>query len=132
MKLKGFATLLFNNDGLHLKIEDDNSGISFLEIYFDEKQTCQLLSRLANVSCDMEIWDIDKVGKQLEISKISFEIPKNLSYETKREVAYEKAKEFCLKNCESGWIPDNYFRSQSSFFSEDDKEYARCTIRRWI
>jgi hypothetical protein len=132
MKLKGLATLLFNSDGLHLTIEDDNSGIDFVEIRFNEKQTCQLLSRLSSVSCDMEIKNIEKVGKKMEISQIEFEVPEKLSYENEKEVAYEKAKEYCLRNCESGWIPDDYFGSQGSFFSKEGRYYARCTIRRWI
>ena len=132
MKVQGSATLLFNSEGLHLKIEDNNSSINFLEIFFDEKQTCQLLSRLSNVKCDMIIQELDKIGKTMEIDKIEFIIPNNIPYQERNKIAYKKAKEYCLSHCDTGWIPDNYFNSKNSFFTKDGQDYARCTIRRWI
>jgi hypothetical protein len=132
MKVKGRATLLFNSEGLHLEIQDESSSIRFLEIYFDEKQTCQLLSRLSSVECDMEIVRVELIGKKMEIDRLEFEIPDNLPYDNRDEILYVEAKRQLLKRAESGWIPDKYFNSQDSFFYKDNKKYARCTIRRWI
>jgi len=130
--IKGEATLLFNAEGLHLEIRDDNASIKFLDIHFDEKQTCQLLSRRSNIHCDMEIYGLDRIGKKMEWDKIEFEIPENINYKDQDKVCYEKAKEYCLQHLTPDWEPDLSFNSQDSFFRRDNKDYARCTVRKWV
>lgn len=128
MKINGKISLLFNSDGLHLEVTDDDAGIRFLEIYLDTEQTCQALSRVARTKCkSVEVSGLGNVGKKLEHQTYIFKMPPH-NYTTRDQVAFDEAQ----RTCPEGWTPDRYFGSQGSFFREDGVEMARCTIRRWV
>lgn len=137
MKIKALATILFttpqsntNGYGLEIELHDDISGTNFAKIFLDSKATCEALSRLARTECTKaEVKDLDKVGKKQEIDHIKFKFSNKPYYgEERRRLAYEEA----LKNCPEGWEVDNNFGSQNSFFSKDNEDWARATIRRWV
>ena len=128
MKINGKITLLFNEDGLNIEVHDDDAVITFLEIQLNQKQTCQALSRLSYTECqEVEVRNLDHVGKIRERQGFIFEMPKS-DWNTRQEIAANKALELCPE----GWIPDIYFGSQDSFFAENNVEYARTSMSRWI
>ena len=63
------------------------------------------------------------------VIEYNFEIPKEMSGYGHNA---EKLQELAQSKLTDGWIADKYFGSQTSFFSKDEKHYARCTIRRWV
>ena len=128
-KLKnGKITILFRQDGLKIEVEDGGSSVRFVDITLTQEQLCRALSREACVPCDITLSGLDKIGKTLQHRKFVFELPPDTNYSNKKEKAQEQIK---LK-CPEGWEPDIYFNSQDSFFTKDDKEYARTTIRQWV
>jgi hypothetical protein len=128
MKLDGKITICINRDETRIYIEDKNSGVRFLDVELTPDQLSSALSRLANTPCKIKVRGLNKIGKKHEHKTFEFELPKNLiGYDKKKEVA-----EYSNKICPQGWCSDQYFDSQNSFFQRDGKEWARCTIRRWV
>ena len=127
MELKGKMTLLCSKDGVELEIEDDLSHAVILRATISTEQFCAMLGRLACVDIDIQIGELHKVGKKMEMDKLDFEMPKEYPYHNK-DAAIKLAKKLCPK----GWEPDLYFNSQSSFTSKDNKVIAHTTIRRWV
>ena len=129
MKINGKITILLDEKGMRIEVRDADSGIKFLIVGLTPKQATQAMGRLANTECEnCEVYNLDKVGKVLELKQHTFELVGDINYQSRDEVAYFFAKQTCPK----GWEPDRYFRSQNSFFSENGRNYARCTIRRWV
>lgn len=129
MKLKdGSITILFDRDrGCEIEVRDNEASIVFAKIKLDTEQVCSALSRLSNTPCEIEVIGLDKVGLKMENKFFVFEMPE-YNYSNRDEIA----KEEIVKVCPEGWIPDKYFGSQDSFFTQDGKKYARCIIRRWV
>jgi len=127
MEIKGKITFLFDDDGADLYLEDDIANIKFIKVRLNKKQVCQMLSRLGSTSCKKtEVFGLDRVGKKHTNKTFEFELPKH-DWIKRKECALETIKRVCPK----GWISDDCFDSQYSFFTKDDKEYARVTIRKW-
>lgn len=130
MKLEnGKITFLIDRDGATIEIEDGNSNTMFAKIILTPEQLCQAMSRQAFTPCSLEVKGLDRVGKKHENKDHVFELPSEIFRNKENALAlFQLAK----KTTPEGWIPDNYFSSQNSFFSKDGKNYARCVIRRWI
>jgi hypothetical protein len=132
MKINGTLTLLLNDDGLRLEINDNNSGIRIITATLNIEQTCRVLSRQAFTSMEYtEFTDnSSNVGKKLEVNKI--DVPLGVSsYDKKSEKTIEIAEKYIKENYE-GWVLWDNFSSQGSYFSRDDIDYARASIRRWV
>ncbi len=128
MEIDGKITMLFGEDGLRIEVQDETSSLTFIRIKLNAEQTCQVMSRLANTPCEkVEVYGLDKINKKMEHKQFEFEIPNDLNYKNRKERCCEIVKGICPK----GWEPDYYFESQTSFFSKNDKDYARCIIRKW-
>ena len=128
-KIDGRITLLFSEDGLTIELHDDLSSTTFARVELDQMQTCQVLSRLSRTHCDMEVYELDRVGKKMEHKNFQFFVTKKKIYGSGRQdLAKIKIKEVCPE----GWTPDLYFGSQGSFFYKDDEVWANATIRRWV
>ena len=129
MKLKdGRITMLVGEDGMKIKIHDNDASITFARIKLTPIQLAQALGRLGYTECEIEVHLLDKVGKKMEHKTIEFELPEtNTLFRNK-----DMAEKVCVEYCPEGWVPDLYFGSQGSFFTKDGKQYARTTIRRWI
>jgi hypothetical protein len=127
MKINGNLSILVSKECTRIEIKDSDAGTRFLSIKLDPETFCALLGRLADVSVELEVRGLEKVGKKMEIDKLEFEIPPH-DYASKDHLAIEEAK----RVSPAGWIPDGYFNSQDSYFSIDGKDMARCTIRRWV
>ena len=125
MKIEGQISIRFDKSGLTIEVYDKNSSITFLEASLNPEDSCAALGRLFMVPCVLDVKGLDKIGKKHENSTHEFEIPDR---RIDKEVLYKLA----VESCPDGWKPDNYFNSQNSFFQKDGKQFARCTIRRWV
>jgi len=130
MKIDSRVTILGDCDGVTITIKDRTSNTDFVEVKLTPEQFCQAaLGRLMITECEGRVRNLDHVGLKHENKSHEFEIPENLSYGEERK---EIVRKLSIETCPEGWQPDNYFESQNSFFKKDGKEYARCTIRRWV
>jgi len=127
MKLKGKISILINREYTTIEIEDDNANARFLTIKLTPEQLSEALSRTMCVDCEIEVRGLEKVGKTHENKTFEFEIPKELASSRNSD----KLQELSQSLLTDGWISEGYFSSQNSFFMKDDKQMARCTIRRW-
>jgi len=130
-KINAQISLLFNREGLHLQVFDNDANVQFLEIYLNQDQTCDALSRLARTKCmKCEVNHLDKVGLVREMEKLEFEIPSDSYLENRNR--HNTACEIAKKVCPKGWTPELYFDSQDSFFFKDNKTFAKTSRYRWV
>ncbi len=128
----GRISLFFNDDGLRIELRDDDASTTFVRVQLTAKQTCQVMSRLANVPCKkLEVFSLDCVGKKMEHKDFEFKIADNKKDQYTMDLK-EKAQKAVKKVCPKGWTPDLYFGSLNSFFNVGDEMWARTTIRRWV
>ena len=127
MKIKGKISILINRDYTTIEIEDDTANARFLTIKLTPEQLSEALSRTMCVDCEVEVRGLEKVGKTHENKTFEFEIPKELASSKHSK----KLQEISQSLLTDGWVSEGYFSSQNSFFIRDDKQMARCTIRRW-
>lgn len=129
MKINAKITLLFNEDGLHIEVEDDKAVIRFLDIHMTPEQTCKVLSRHANVEVEScEVNGLDHVGMKREQKEWIFQMPPGIDFMNRKETATFIA----INQCPEGWTPSTYFGSQASFFHKDGAMFARTHIYRWV
>lgn len=122
-------TFLVSEAGATIEFYDADACVAFAKATITPDQLCQAMSRLMHTSCKIEVRDLDKIGKTMESKEFVFEMPSDAMYKSEqREIAAKLAK----KACPEGWIPDTYFNSQNSFFTNASKHMARCIIRRWV
>jgi len=128
MKLQGSISILINREYTTIEIEDENANTRFVKVTLTAEQLSAALSRQMSVECELEVKGLNRVGKKHENKAFEFEIPKELrSSDNKKEL-----NNLAQSQLTDGWIADTYFGSQNSFFTKDDKQYARVIIRRWI
>lgn len=129
MKLKdGRITFLISQESTTIQLKDNESSITFAEIVLTPEELSSALSRLSFTTCKIELHGLDKVGKKMETGSHIFEIQESIRGTKFEGELYALAKTTCPK----GWEPDCYFGSQNSFFSDNGRQYARVTIRRWV
>jgi hypothetical protein len=130
MKLKEAAiTILVNEDGATIELYDKEASIQFAEIKLTAEQFCQALSRLGHTPCQIEVHNLDNIGKTMEHKSFEFAVPeKKWNAKNHRELIAAYAQ----KICPEGWACWDSFNSQNSFFFEGEQRMARCTIRRWV
>jgi len=109
-----------------IQVKDRESVTRFLDIEMELDKFAELLTGLSEVEIDFKVRDLERVGKVREEETIEFRI--GSGFNDRKKVAIEEAK----KHTPDGWICDNYFGSQTSFFVKDDISYARTTIKRWV
>jgi len=122
----GRITILFDDEGLTIELRDNDSATTFAKARLNPKGAVQAMSRLGHTHCELEVFDLDKLGKKMEIDKLEFQMTTK-DYTKTRQVA----RELAIMVCPKGWEPDLSFNSQNSFFYKDDLYFARTTIRRW-
>jgi len=114
-------------ENIVISIRDRDSGERFCEVNIDYKSFTKLITGQSEIDCELNVKNLERVGKKRENDTINFPFDETYSNE-RNELASEKAKEYTPE----GWTCDNYFGSQTSFFRKDGVDYARATIRRWI
>lgn len=129
MKLKdGRINIFVNAEYTTIEIIDNNAHTTFATIKLTSEQLCTALSRQARVECDIDVYNIDRVGKKMIHKQHEFEIPFSIDYNNKNQMLSELIKD----TLPEGWISDNHFSSQNTFFEKDGKKYARTTIRSYV
>jgi len=116
-----------NRKVIRIELADKDAGIGFAVATLSLEDFMECITGLGRVPCDVTTRGLDKVGMVYEHQPFTFSIP-NSSVSDRVEVATKVAKELTPK----GWTPTCYFASQNSFWSADGKDYARCTIERWV
>lgn len=136
MKINAQITLLFNQDGLSLRVYDDDAAITFIELNLNQEQTCQALSRLSHTHvANAKVMDLDKVGKKMLMDAISFELPGIKSYsKNRKEIAAIAGQQYLDSTGQkaNGWVLSNSFNSQGSFTYKGETVIAHATIRKWV
>jgi hypothetical protein len=128
MEIKNAAiSILINENYTTIELYDEDAATQFAEVTLTPAQLSQALSRICNTKCKIEVNGLDHVGKTMKHKTFQFEIPEKYDYDNKSLIAAK----YALKACPEGWESDMYFNSQNSFYKEDGKQFARCTIRRW-
>lgn len=132
MKLRnGKINILVGHDSTTIKLIDGDAFLTFAEVTLTPEQLSAALSRQAHVPCEIELRALHNIGTRMEHKSFEFEIPEGLSRwgEEDSEELYRLAVEASPE----GWVPDNYFGSQNTFFTtHGGKKYARVTIRRYV
>jgi uncharacterized protein YggL (DUF469 family) len=128
MELKGKITIRFSREQTTIEIKDDEANVTFVKVTLTPEQLSAALSQQMHVDCSVEVHEIEKVGKKHENTTLEFEIPSELA----NSIHSEELQKIAQSMLSDGWIAENYFRSQNSFFKNNNKQYARCTIRRWV
>jgi len=127
-KLKGKITILVGREDTTIEVVDANANTTFLKVILTPEELSMALSRQAYVPCEIEVAGLERVGKKHEHKNFEFEIPKELASSSKEKELQSLAQ----SQLTDGWIAEGYFSSQSSFFKKDYKQFARCTIRRYV
>lgn len=131
MKIDGRVTILVSSEGATIELHDADSGITFVKVKMTSEQFCGAIGRLAYSKClEIHIPDlgISEIGKKLETDSFSFELPESWGI----EADIKKLLEIARAKIPVGWITNDTFQSQNSFFTKDGKRYARCMIKRWV
>jgi hypothetical protein len=131
MKLEGKISILINREYTTIEIEDEQANVRFATIKLTPKQLSACLSRQTSVLCELEVRGLDKIGKKHENQKFEFEIPSQVKYDRYKDGGTNRLWIYAQSLLKDGWLAENYFGSQDSFFERDGKKMARVTIRRW-
>lgn len=126
MKLDGRMTLLVDGQKVLLELKDNTSCRTFLTAEINPVDFCAMLGRLAGVPVEFNVYALNKLGKNMVMDTFEFKMPK-CEWKEQKKIASETVKKLCPK----GWEADEYFNSQNSFFTKDNAQWARTTIRKW-
>lgn len=129
-KLKfGVTTSLLNKGKIKFEICDMSSSIRFLVFEMDSHEFLGMLRSNANVRACGIVKGLDKVGMIQENKQFEFPMPENTDLFNRKELAKIEQHKYIPE----GWVSDNYFESQNSFFNGiNDHPMARVSIRRWV
>lgn len=122
-------TFLVNREYTEIEIHDAKANVTFVKVRLTPAQLSSMMSQLSRTDCECEVMDLDIVGKTHENTDFVFELP---SKGLKENEVFSICRAALKARGMEEWEPDNYFRSQGSFFQKDGKQYARATIRRYI
>lgn len=124
-------SILINSDYTEIKITDSKSNTDFVRVKLTPEQLSMALSRLGNIPCEADVYGLDKIGKTHENKTFEFKLPENFE-SFRRNYTDKQLKEMADNLLSDGWVSDEYFSSQNSFFTKEGKKYARAIIRRWV
>jgi hypothetical protein len=117
-----------SSDTMRLKVRDEASRVTFLELQISPHDLMMALTGLGYVDAKTaEVRGLDVVGKEKITETRSTEYP-GVSYESR-----EKMEAWLCENCqEPGWIINPYLRSQSSISSNGDTTILRYSVSRFV
>lgn len=131
MNINGRISILTNGEYTSIQIKDEASAIVFVDIRLTPEQFCRAIGREMSVECaKTEIRGTDLLGKKMENKYYTFfvgDLKKGQTEELNRQATLSLKRDGM-----ADWVPDKYYGSQGSFFSKEDKNHARVTIRRWV
>lgn len=114
---------------IQISISDDDAVVKFLTVEIGLEDFTKALTGQSRMPVEFEINALDCVGKKRETKCIEFKISDKSMYKGRSELAIKEAK----KHTPDGWIADEYYGSQRSFFYKfEHEQWARTTIYRWV
>ena len=117
------------DDYISVSVHDEDACIQFLNLQIPFASFAEALTGLARTPCTMEFMGLQNVGKKREHKELIITLPDGIRWGAKRkDIAISEGK----KQCPKGWVMDEYFSRQNSFFTEDGKDFARTSINRWV
>lgn len=123
-------SMLINQEGTTIELFDSKSSRTFARVMLTNDQLATMLSRLHRTECEIELDNLDLIGKQREVKYFAFEIHKDA--QNHKDILHQKCLEELHNKGMLEWVPDCAYSSRNSFFTEDGKSYARTIIRRWV
>jgi hypothetical protein len=113
-----------------LTIRDNKSRKVFLEAQLTPELIYNILVGVGGNHCDAELLNWGIVGKTMQCQTLCFPMPDigNKYGTSLKAIAIVAARE----HIPQGWISDNDFNSKNSFYTEDGRQMARVTIRRYV
>jgi hypothetical protein len=127
-KIKARMSLLVSERGAFIEIHDDKANTLFLRTEIPVKKFMAMMGRQSYVPVQMEVMNLEKIGKKHEWKRHVVEMPNNVEYNERKALASKRVAD----TLPEGWESDDSFTSQDSFFQKDGKEYAQTTIRRYV
>lgn len=116
-----------SSNKMRLRVQDETSRATFLEMEFSMADFMQALTGLAYTdAAKAEVFALDVVGKQKVTEARSVVFP-GVSYDRNEMSAWLK------QNCqEEGWRLDSYLGSQSSIYQRDGKTVLNYHVYRYV
>lgn len=136
-KLDGRITIRFDAErGTTIELLDNASFRPFAIVKLDSERLVRALGGLGHCPCDIEVRNLEKIGKTHENKHFEFEIPKDFKSNrhdtgSSKEDELHKIVTGILDAQGEGWVADNNYSSQNTYFTKGNKNYARVVIRRW-
>lgn len=114
-----------------IEIFDRSSLKVFAYIRMTSTEFTTALTGRFRTECQIMVDELDKVGLVHEHKTFEFCI--GYEYDTGLPVNMkEEAIRIAKRECPKGWVPDENYSSQESFFMKYDLQWARTVIRRWV
>jgi len=113
---------------VHIELRDPNAIVRFLALSMDMANFTRALGGLSCCDCEIEVHDLEKVGKIRESKPLEFELATHDFGDKRMAMASAAAAD----RCPDGWTPNVSFNSQDSFYTRDGKSWARTTMHRWV
>ena len=134
MKLNnGKITVLINHNYTEIEILDDDACTPVCVVRLTPEQLSMALSRLGRTPCEIELFELDRIGKVHEHKAFSFEIPEDMRFaKTNTQLLYGLCRVALKDAGMDDWTSDNSYKSQGSFYNVGEKYFATTTIRRWV
>lgn len=111
---------------LSISITDRKSSSLIFEAYFPLDQLAEMLLGVG-ARGEGKVYTGDHIGKQLKVDKITFPIP-DCDYGERKAIAIKEAEKYTPE----GWVADQYYGSQDSFYQQDGQYWARVNIRTYV
>jgi hypothetical protein len=115
-----------SNDKMNIRVQDEASRATFLEIPIEPHDLMMALTGLAYIDVNAVVNELDIVGKQKITEKRSIECP--LSGYSKKE---ELVKWLEGHGKEEGWEVHSYLGSQGSVVNRDGKTVLNYSVYRY-
>ena len=128
MNIKGALTICRCSNGkINLYVEDDLSGVRFLELEIEPAEFANALTGLGAQECDGQVRGLECLGKQRESEK------RQVEYTGPDTYKQHEIEAWLVQNCqEEGWLLLPYLGSQGSVVRKDGKTFLNYTVKRYV
>lgn len=131
IKMKGTLTISRPSYGderkkISIQVKDSSSNVRFLDVEIDLDLFAAALTGLCDQECDIKVRKLDLVGKTVERSNIEFKLTE-CNFSNRKEVAKAECKLIVV----DGWVLNDNFSSQNSFFQQGGNDWARARLIKW-
>lgn len=134
-KIDGDVTLLIDEQGARIEVRDKNASLMIVDIKMTARDFMAALGRLGHCLAEIQVTEHpERIGTTMKFDRIEFPLSKKAENSRRwslDKLAHQEAVKYCSKY-HPGWIPDDYYGGQESYFIEKDgRKWARTIIRKW-